>query len=41
MPLLISDPAVLGAMAWLRAAFLDPGALEGVSMTNGLQVVIG
>lgn len=41
IPVLVSDPALLGAMAWFQAAFLDPGAVQGVSLTNGLQVVIG
>ncbi len=39
--LTITDPALLGVSFWLQGAFADAGAVEGLSLTNGLQVVIG
>lgn len=41
LPLLLNDPALVGVSLWFQAALLDAAAVEGFSLTNGLQVVIG
>lgn len=41
LPLQINDPALVGAPFWFQAAFLDAGAVQGFSLSNGLQLVIG
>lgn len=39
--LTVTDPALLGVPFWFQGAFLDAGAVQGWSLTNGLQLVIG
>jgi hypothetical protein len=41
LPLLLSDPSLTGASVYLQAGFLDAGATQSVSLTNGLQIKIG
>lgn len=41
LPLLLTDPALVGVSLWFQAAVLDAAAVEGFALTNGLQVVIG
>ncbi|MCB9878047.1 MAG: hypothetical protein H6835_10640 [Planctomycetes bacterium] len=36
-----ADPAVSGLQLFAQGAVLDPGAIQGVSLTSGLQIVIG
>lgn len=40
-PLLLTNPALIGATVYFQAAILDPGAVQGIALTNGLHVVIG
>lgn len=40
-PLLLTDPALVGLSFWFQAALVDAAAVQGFSLTNGLQVVIG
>lgn len=41
LPLLVTDPGMVGATLWCQAGFLDVDAVQGVSLSNGLQIVIG
>lgn len=41
LPVTITDPALVGVPVFLQGAFLDDGAIEDWSLTNGLQLVIG
>jgi hypothetical protein len=41
LPILATDPSVIGLTLFIQAGFLDAGAAQGVSLTNGLQLVIG
>ena len=38
---LVSDPALVGAPFYMQAGFLDAAAVQGVSLTNALGLVIG
>ncbi|TAJ16845.1 MAG: hypothetical protein EPO68_10405 [Planctomycetota bacterium] len=40
-PLNITDPAIVGVPFWSQAGILDPNAVQGISLTNGLKIVIG
>ena len=35
------NPVLIGLDLFFQAAYLDPGAVQGVSLTNGLQMTIG
>lgn len=41
LPVLLTDPALVGLSFWFQAALIDAAAVAGFSLTNGLQVVIG
>ena len=41
IPLVLTDPALSGLSLFLQAGFIDSGAVQGVSFTNGLHLVIG
>jgi hypothetical protein len=41
LPVLLADPALIGVTFYLQAGFADAGAVQGFSLTNGLQIVIG
>lgn len=41
LPLLLTDPALVGISFWFQAALLDAAGVQGFSLSNGLQVVIG
>lgn len=41
LPFTATDPALLGASVYLQAGFLDANAVQGVSLTNGLQISFG
>lgn len=41
LPLLLTDPALVGISFWFQAVVLDAAGVEGFSLSNGLQVVIG
>jgi hypothetical protein len=41
IPFFTADPAFFGQSVYVQAAFLDAGAVQGVSFTNGLHVSIG
>lgn len=41
LPVLLTDPALVGMSFWFQAALLDAAAVQGFALTNGLQVVIG
>lgn len=41
LPVLVNDPALVGASVFLQAGFFDPGAPEWVSLSNGLELTIG
>ncbi len=41
LPLLVTDPALTGLTLFMQAGFIDGTAVQGVSLTNGLQLVIG
>lgn len=41
VPMLTTDPAMIDVPCFFQAAFRDPLAAQGVSLTNGLQVVVG
>ncbi|MBK6942141.1 MAG: hypothetical protein IPH13_18330 [Planctomycetes bacterium] len=40
-PVLLSDPALVGFTFRLQGAFADPAAIQGASLTNGLQITMG
>ena len=41
LPVYLGDPALAGFNFYLQAAFLDAGAIQGLSLTNGLLLSIG
>jgi hypothetical protein len=41
LPIFVTDPAVTGLVIFLQAGFVDPGAVQGFSLTNGLKLIIG
>jgi hypothetical protein len=41
MPLLVTDPSLLGATVYFQAALIDLGAVQSIALSNGLQIVIG
>lgn len=41
IPVLFTDPALAGFTFYLQAGFNDAGAVNGASLTNGLQITIG
>jgi energy-converting hydrogenase Eha subunit H len=41
LPFTATDPALLGVSIFLQAGFADVQAVQGVALTNGLQVVFG
>lgn len=41
VPILLTDPALVGFRFFLQAGFFDGAAVQGISLTNGLQIVIG
>jgi hypothetical protein len=41
MPLLFPDPAFAGFTVYLQAGFFDAGAVQGISLSNGLLLSIG
>lgn len=41
LPVTLTDPALIGLTITLQSAFFDPGAVLGVSLTNGVTLTIG
>jgi hypothetical protein len=41
LPVLLTAPMLIGAEFFLQAGFPDPGAVQGLSLTNGLRITIG
>ncbi len=37
----MSDPSLVGVTAFFQAAVPDPGAIQGIALSNGVQVAIG
>lgn len=41
LPIFLTDPALAGFNFYSQAGFADPSAVQGISLTNGLRIVIG
>jgi hypothetical protein len=41
LPVFTTDPALKGLVLYLQAGFVDPAAVQGVSLSNGLALILG
>lgn len=41
LPILLTDPGLVGFTFFSQAGFFDGAAVQGISLTNGLRIVMG